>query len=388
MRADHRRLVEFLAALPGPAPAVAGALHARPGSARGAAGADGERAGDRHGAASSTTPTPTFGLGLRHALFNVVSVATTSGLVSQDYSKWPVFAPYWMVFLSCIVSSTGSAGGGIKMFRTLLLARQAGRELKLLVHPSAVAPVRIGGRPVPDRVCNSVLAFIFLYFMTAAVLIFALLLSGLDFQTAMGAILASLNNTGAGLGGVGPGHTYQALSGFQAWICTARHAAGPAGDLQRAGAVHADVLAQVAKSSRPYDGPAREILVGSDQFEVVTEDVMLRAQLNCAIAVCVFDTVDEAGALLHLRCVARQGSNPDATDTTLATELLLLDRCVRGAACRGAAGPGAEGADRGASAGAQHRAPGLRQHAHAGRSLHAGHRRGTRARGSGHRRAA
>src|SRR6201996_8202781 len=72
----------------------------------------------------------------------------------------------------------------------------------------------------------------------------------------------------------------------------------------------------------------REILVGSDHFEVVTQDVLLRAHLNCGIAVCVFDTVDEAGALLHLRCVARQGSNPDATDTTLATELLLLDRCV------------------------------------------------------------
>ena len=72
----------------------------------------------------------------------------------------------------------------------------------------------------------------------------------------------------------------------------------------------------------------REILVGSDHFEVVTQDVLLRARLNCAIAVCVFDTVDEAGALLHLRCVARQGSNPDVTDTTLATELLLLDRCV------------------------------------------------------------
>ena len=75
-------------------------------------------------------------------------------------------------------------------------------------------------------------------------------------------------------------------------------------------------------------GLPREILVGSDQFEVVTDDVLLRAQLSCAMAVCVFDTVDEAGALLHLRCVARQGSNPDATDTTLATELLLLDRCV------------------------------------------------------------
>lgn len=72
----------------------------------------------------------------------------------------------------------------------------------------------------------------------------------------------------------------------------------------------------------------REILVGSDQFEVITEDLILRARLDSAIAVCVFDTVDEAGALLHLRCVARPGSNPDATDTTLATELLLLDRCV------------------------------------------------------------
>ncbi len=72
----------------------------------------------------------------------------------------------------------------------------------------------------------------------------------------------------------------------------------------------------------------REMVVGTDQFEVVTQDVLLRAHLNSAIAVCVFDTVDEAGALLHLRCVARQGSNPEVTDTTLATELLLLDRCV------------------------------------------------------------
>jgi chemotaxis receptor (MCP) glutamine deamidase CheD len=73
----------------------------------------------------------------------------------------------------------------------------------------------------------------------------------------------------------------------------------------------------------------REILVGSDQFEVITEDLILRARLDSAIAVCVFDTVEEAGGLLHLRCVARPGSNPDATDTTLATELLLLDRCVQ-----------------------------------------------------------
>jgi trk system potassium uptake protein TrkH len=106
------------------------------------------------------------------------------------------------------------------MFRTLLLARQAGRELKLLVHPSAVAPVRVGGRLIPERVGNSVLAFIFLYFMTAALLTFGLLLTGLDFESSFGAILASINNTGPGLGVVGPGKTYHGLNEVQTWICT------------------------------------------------------------------------------------------------------------------------------------------------------------------------
>ena len=105
---------------------------------------------------------------LRYAAFNVISQATTSGLTTQDYQSWPVFAPYWMLFLSCIVCSTGSTGGGIKMFRALLLARQTGRELKLLIHPAAMAPVRIGGRPIPDAVGHAVLAFMFLYVVAIA----------------------------------------------------------------------------------------------------------------------------------------------------------------------------------------------------------------------------
>ena len=160
-----------------------------------------------------------FGVSLRHALFNVVSIATTCGLVSRDYTQWPVFAPFWMLFLSCLVASTGTAGGGIRMFRTLLLTRQAARELKLLVHPGAIVPVRVGGRAVPERVGHSVLAFIFLYFMAATVLIFLLLASGLDFQSSLGAIIATLNNLGPGLGLVGPGRTYQALNAFQDWTC-------------------------------------------------------------------------------------------------------------------------------------------------------------------------
>ncbi len=163
---------------------------------------------------------PGFAVSLRHALFNVVSIATTCGLVSDDYTAWPLLAPFWMLFLACFLSSTGTAGGGIKMFRMLLLCRQAGRELKLLVHPSAVAPVRIGGRLIPDRIVNSVLAFIFLYLMTTAVLTFALLATGLDFVSSFGAIVASINNTGPGLGVVGPFKTYHSLTALQAWICT------------------------------------------------------------------------------------------------------------------------------------------------------------------------
>jgi trk system potassium uptake protein TrkH len=164
---------------------------------------------------------PDFLLSLRHSAFNVISQATTSGLTSQDYQSWPVFAPYWMLFLSCIVCSTGSTGGGIKMFRTLLLTHQAGREMKLLIHPAAMAPVRIGGRPIPDEVSRSVLAFIFLYFMAVALLTFAMLLTGMDFDDSFSAVVASINNTAHGFGPPGGVHNFHGLSAVQIWICVA-----------------------------------------------------------------------------------------------------------------------------------------------------------------------
>jgi trk system potassium uptake protein len=158
--------------------------------------------------------------GFRHSVFNVVSIATTTGFVTEDYEKWPAFLPVWMLFLSCITCSTGSTGGGIKMFRTLLLVRQARRELKLLIHPSAVIPIRIAGHAIPDRVAYSVLAFIFLYFGTILVLTFALLATGLDLVSSFSAVVSSVNNLGPGLGGVGPSTTFQSLTDTQTWICT------------------------------------------------------------------------------------------------------------------------------------------------------------------------
>jgi trk system potassium uptake protein TrkH len=162
---------------------------------------------------------PDFMLALRHSAFNVISMASTTGFVSQNFELWPAFAPVWMLFLSCVICSTGSTGGGIKMFRTLLLTRQAAREMKLLVHPSAVMPIKIAGMVIPDRIVYSVLAFIFLYFMRVVALTFALLLSGLDLVSSFTAIVACINNTGPGLAAVGPLKNYQGLSDFQTWVC-------------------------------------------------------------------------------------------------------------------------------------------------------------------------
>ena len=163
---------------------------------------------------------PSFWTALRHASFNLVSIATDCGYSSVDFNQWPMFAPLWMLFLSCIATSSGSTGGGIKMIRTLILIKQAGREFLKLLHPSAVNPLKIGGRVVPDNVVFSVLGFIFLYFMSVVVLTFALVISGLDFVSAFSGIIACINNAGPGLGMLGPASNYGILSDFQTSVCT------------------------------------------------------------------------------------------------------------------------------------------------------------------------
>ena len=163
---------------------------------------------------------PDFWSSLRHASFNVVSMATDCGLNNADFSRWPIFAPLWLLFLGCITASSGSTGGGIKMIRMLILFKQAGREFIRLLHPSAVNPLKIGGQVIPNNVVFSVLGFIFLYFMSVVVLTFVLLISGLDFVSAFSAVIACINNAGPGLGAVGPASNYQGLTDFQTWVCT------------------------------------------------------------------------------------------------------------------------------------------------------------------------
>jgi trk system potassium uptake protein TrkH len=169
---------------------------------------------------------PSFWTSLRKASFNLVSMATDCGFASADFNRWPTFAPLWMLFLSCVAASSGSTGGGIKMIRTLVLFKQAGREFLKLLHPAAINPMKIGGQVVPNNIVFAVLGFIFLYFMTVVTLTFALVISGLDFISAFSAVIACINNAGPGLGVVGPAGNYGILTDFQTWICTLAMLAG------------------------------------------------------------------------------------------------------------------------------------------------------------------
>jgi trk system potassium uptake protein TrkH len=164
---------------------------------------------------------PDFATTVRYAAFNTISVATNTGYATTDYALWPVFAPLWLIFLGTFVASSGSAGGGIKMIRAMILYRQVYREFTKLAHPSAVSPLKIGERVVPDQVVFSVLAFFFAWLATLVSMTLLLTLTGLDAITAFSAVVASLNNIGPGLHQVGPAANFSVLSDFQTWVCTA-----------------------------------------------------------------------------------------------------------------------------------------------------------------------
>jgi len=161
---------------------------------------------------------PDFLTALRYASFNTVSIATTTGYANTDFNQWPAFAPLWMLFLCCFASCSGSTGGGIKMVRGQLLFLQGLREMVRLIHPQAQVPVKLGNQVVPNRIVFAVLAFMSLYGASVTTLTFLLLASGLDFVTALSAVLACINNTGPGLNQVGPATTYESLNDFETWL--------------------------------------------------------------------------------------------------------------------------------------------------------------------------
>ncbi|MGR8936081.1 MAG: TrkH family potassium uptake protein [Gammaproteobacteria bacterium] len=162
---------------------------------------------------------PDYFTALRHATFNLVTIATDCGYATQDFNQWPIFVPMWMLFLSCICASSGSTGGGIRMIRTIILIKQAGLELYKFIHPYSIKSLKIGGNIIANDVIKSVMGFIFLYFICIVILVFLLLLTDLDFISAFSAIIACFNNAGPGLNQVGPAANYASLNDIQKIVC-------------------------------------------------------------------------------------------------------------------------------------------------------------------------
>ena len=139
---------------------------------------------------------------LVHGVFQAVSIATTAGFTTTDFSQWPTFLPVMLLLFSFIGGCVGSTGGGLKAMRVLLIIKQGLREMKQLVHPQAVIPLRVGGRRVDAAIISSVWSFFAVYVIAYLVILLVLMATGLDFLTAFSAVAATMNNLGPGLGEV------------------------------------------------------------------------------------------------------------------------------------------------------------------------------------------
>ncbi|MBO9493727.1 potassium transporter [Thalassotalea sp. G20_0] len=153
----------------------------------------------------------------RYGLFEVVSVATTTGYTSSSsFSAWPTFLPLLLFFTSFMGGCAGSTAGGMKVIRVVLIAKQGMRELRRLVHPNAVFTIKIGGKPVSSKVGEAVWGFFATYILMFVLLFLALLAAGLDFTTAFSTIASCLNNLGPALGEAA--FSYRGLPDAAKWI--------------------------------------------------------------------------------------------------------------------------------------------------------------------------
>ncbi len=146
---------------------------------------------------------------IRYALFEVVSIFTTTGFATTDFTAWPNMLPYFLFFGAFMGACAGSTGGGMKIIRVMLIYKQGLREIHRLIHPNAIFPIKVNRRQMPARVTDAVWGFFSIYVISIVFMQLALLATGMDFTTAFSALGATINNLGPGMGDVT--HHYQAI---------------------------------------------------------------------------------------------------------------------------------------------------------------------------------
>lgn len=158
---------------------------------------------------------------LRRSIFNSASVITTTGFHWGDYNAWGGFAQVAFFIMAFIGGCSGSAAGGIKIFRLEVLFAAAGIHLRRLLHPRGVFAIELNGRPVTDPVLRSVVSFVMLYLICVAILSLALALTGLDVTTSLSGAAAAIGNVGPGLGSlIGPSGSYLGVPVAAKWMLT------------------------------------------------------------------------------------------------------------------------------------------------------------------------
>lgn len=160
----------------------------------------------------------TFEESFRHAIFQVVSITTTTGFVTTDYLQWVPFAVMILFILMFLGGSAGSTAGGIKILRILLFLKNSVMELKRLIHPNAVIQVKFNKNAVSPEILNNVFAFISLYLFIVIIGVIVISAMGYDLISSFGAVIASLGNIGPGFGTFGPAENFNHLPVFGKWF--------------------------------------------------------------------------------------------------------------------------------------------------------------------------
>jgi trk system potassium uptake protein TrkH len=163
---------------------------------------------------------------LRFAVFQVMTMATTTGYMSADFGVWPGVLGALLMLISFFSGSAGSTAGGIKVVRIVLLFKQGVCEIKRLIHPSAVVPLKLAGKSVSERTVAAISAFFTAYLALYGLIGLIVAAMGVDLVTAFSAAAAALNNTGPGLGAVGPAANFGGLPEAAKWVLSFAMLAG------------------------------------------------------------------------------------------------------------------------------------------------------------------
>ena len=153
---------------------------------------------------------------IRHSLFQTISIATTTGFTSQNYSNWPAAIPVFLIMVSFIGACVGSTGGGIKVVRVLVMFRLGMKEIHKFIRPNAQVSIKLNKASINEKALVSVLGFFSLYAISFIFIMMLLMFAGLDQVTAYSATAATMNNLGPGLGEVA--QNYGSLGETAKWI--------------------------------------------------------------------------------------------------------------------------------------------------------------------------